>query len=120
MAGNLVLPSPGVVQTVNFSANENSMAIAWDRLLETVRRREADVALLVPGSPPLIRVGETWRALQLPPTTAEEVVALATERMTPAPQGTGEGYAYADFWFGDVAFFRVMAFGFPGTHLLVV
>jgi hypothetical protein len=95
-------------------------SVAWDRLLETCLKREAQIALLVPGSPPLLQIGGAWRSVDVPPLSAENVSDLAAERLSPEPDGERDGFAYADFWYGDVAFFRVMAFGFPQTTLLVV
>ena len=94
--------------------------LKWDRLLETCCRRDADVALLVPGSPPLIRVGKYWRSLDVPPLLPQDVVAMAAERLRPKPEGEVAGYAYSEFWYGDEEFFCAMAFGFPETRLLVV
>ena len=96
------------------------MGVAWDRLLETCYRRDADVALVTAGSPPLLHVGEQWRGLQMPPLEADDVTSLASELLRPEPQREADGYAYVEFWYGDVAFYRVMAFGFPATRLLVV
>ena len=94
--------------------------LAWDRLLETYCRRDASVMLFVPGSPPILHIGQDWRPLQVPPLEAADVVEMAAERMSPAPDGEAAGYAYSDFWYGDVAYFRAMAFGHPETRLLVV
>ncbi len=94
--------------------------IAWDRLLETCYKRKADVALLAPGSPPVVRVDQSWRSLQVSPLEPGDVKAMASEILRPGPEAEADGYAYRDFWFGDVAFFRAMAFGYPETTLLVV
>ena len=93
--------------------------VAWDRLLETCYRRDADVALVTAGSPPLLKLGEQWRALQMPPLEVDDVTSLASELLRPK-QGEADGYAYIEFSYGDVASYRVMAFGFPATRLLVV
>jgi hypothetical protein len=93
----------------------------WDRLLETCHTNDADLALLVPGSPPLIRIADSWRALQVPALTSDEIVDLAAQQLHPKPDAqTDDGYAYSDFQYRDVALFRAMAFGFPQTKLLVL
>jgi len=92
--------------------------VAWDRLLETCQTRDADVALLVPGSPPLLRVGETWRALGVPAIEKQDVADLVSELRE--PDGQMDGYAYRYFWYRNVAFFHTMAFGYPDTVALVV
>jgi hypothetical protein len=95
-------------------------SVPWDRLLETCYKREAEVAVLVPGSPPLVWVGDTFRALQVPPLTVEDLDEMVEERLGEAPEFNADGYAYVDFWYGDVVFYRVMAFGFPSTKALVL
>ena len=94
--------------------------LAWDRLLETCRQRHADVALLTPGSPPQLRIDQSWRSLQVPPLEPGDVKAMAAEILRPKPDAETDGYAYVDFSYGDDAFFRAMAFGYPETRLLVV
>lgn len=94
--------------------------IAWDRLLETCYKRKADAALLCPGSPPLLRIEQAWRSLQVSPLELQDVKAMAAEILRPKPDAETDGYAYSDFWYGDVEFFRAMAFEFPETKLLVV
>jgi Tfp pilus assembly pilus retraction ATPase PilT len=94
-------------------------AIAWDRLLETCCRRHADVMLLTAGCPPMLHIEGIWRTLQTPPLEPGDVKAMATEVLDPKPEQQ-MGYAYSDFWYGDVAFFRAMAFGYPETTLLIV
>ena len=95
-------------------------SVVWDRLLETCLRKDASVVLLVPGSPPLMRIGRVWRGLDVPALSAEDVVDLAAERIRPGRHAQSNGYAYDDFWYRDGAFFRAMAFGFPETKVLVV
>jgi Tfp pilus assembly ATPase PilU len=95
-------------------------AIAWDRLLETYYKRGASLALLVQGSPPLLRIGQEWRSLQVPPLTRDSIHALVAERMGKQPPEIIDGYACCDFWYGEIGFFRAMAFGYPDTTTLVV
>lgn len=94
--------------------------IQWDRLLETCHRRKASDILLIAGSPPLIRMGESWRALQIPPFTAADIETMAKERLGATLEGESDGYAYSDFSYGDVARFRAMAFGYPSTRALLI
>jgi hypothetical protein len=93
-------------------------AVAWDRLLETCYRRTASVALLIPHSPPIFRVEDEWRALQIPAVEEGELAELTSKFRD--PDGRSEGHAYWFFWYGDVAFFHVMAFGYPDTAALVL
>jgi hypothetical protein len=79
-------------------------SVAWDRLLETCYRRQADVAVLVPGSPPLVRVGDTFRPLQIPPLNVHDLEAMVKERLGDTPELNADGYAYGDFWYGNLAF----------------
>ncbi len=78
------------------------------------------MALLAPGSPPVLRVGQSWQSLEVPPLEPEDVKTMAAEVLRGKPKSETDGYAYTDFWYGDVAFFRAMAFGYPETTLLVV
>jgi hypothetical protein len=97
-------------------------SIAWDRLLETVHQRGAILALLNPGSPPVLRIGDGWRALSVPPLTHDDITALTAERFAGNDDHVKltDGYAVCDFRFGTVAFFQVMAFGYPDVTSLVV
>jgi hypothetical protein len=95
-------------------------SVAWDRLLETCYQRGAEVAVLVPGSPPLVRLGDTFRALQVPPLTEQDVQDMARELPGGAPTMNADGYSYVDFWYGNFVFYRAMAFGFPNTRALVL
>ena len=92
--------------------------LAWDRLLETCHKRDAPLLLLVPGGPPIIRVAETWRSLQVPPVARADLAELVSQ--LDAPDGRADGYAYRDFWYGNAAFFRVLMFGYPDTSTIVV
>lgn len=94
--------------------------IAWDRLLETIHRRRATLALLNVGSPPLLRIDEDWRVLQVPALGRDDIAELVAERFAVEGSNMSDGYASFDFWFGDVAFFQVMAFGYPNSVSLVV
>jgi hypothetical protein len=108
----------------------------WDRMLETCCRRDASDLLLVPGSPPMIRqewpslpepgpqveqakqLCSMWRTLHTKPLTADDLAVLASQVIDGKRDGEQDGYAYSDFWYGNLAFFRVMAFGFPRTTSL--
>jgi Tfp pilus assembly pilus retraction ATPase PilT len=96
--------------------------IVWDRLLETALRRGATDLLLVPGSPPMLRTAEDIRAMNVPPLTDERIGELAEEMMSKKISGIADGYAFLDFrYLHDAdAWFRVMAFGYPHTKLVVV
>lgn len=89
------------------------MAIQWDRLLETCCRRDATDIMLIPGSPPLIRMAEAWRALRAETVHLHDAVSLAAERFGAESDGERDGYAYISFAFGDLGRFRAMAFGYP-------
>jgi hypothetical protein len=78
------------------------------------------VAVLVPGSPPLVRVGDTFRALQVPPLAVQDLEDMARELLGDAVKSDADGYSYVDFWYGTLAFYRAMAFGFPSTRALVL
>ena len=95
-------------------------SVPWDRLLETCYRQGAEVAVLVPGSPPLVRVGEVFRALQVPPLTEQDLEDMVRQLPGGAPTLEGDGYLYLDFWYGKLAYYRAMAFGFPNTRALVL
>jgi Tfp pilus assembly pilus retraction ATPase PilT len=95
-------------------------SLQWDRLLETCCRSNATDLLLIPGSPPLIRLDELWRSLQVNATHLEEIRALATELLGANPRGRADGYAFSSFRFGKSDRFRAMAIGFPDTTALVV
>ena len=94
--------------------------IAWDRLLETCYKHGVEVAILMPGSPPLLRVGNAFRSLSVPPLDVSDVAAMASEQLAKAPEYNADGYAYLDFWYGKVAYFRLMAFGYPDTKAMVL
>ena len=94
--------------------------LQWDRLLETCYRRNASDILLSPGASPMIRLAESWRALQVPPVDAATIEALAREQLGENPAGHEEGYSYADFAFGDAGRFRVTAFGYPAASVLLI
>lgn len=96
----------------------NRMILHWDRLLETMYRRGADVALLIPGSPALLRIAQQWRPLMTPPLTQLEIDTLVAHQFEQSH--SAEGHAYVDFWYGDVLYLRAMAFAYPQTSCLVV
>lgn len=93
----------------------------WDHLLETLYRRKGADMLLIPGSAPLLRLGKDWRELQTPPLQPEEIQLMAAERLVPRSRVcTATGYAYTDFWHSNVAYFRIMAFGYPETKMILI
>jgi Tfp pilus assembly pilus retraction ATPase PilT len=95
--------------------------LRWDRLLETCIRKHATDLLLTSGSPPMVRLRESWRALQTHALDAEAIRALASERLGTTPDGEVDGYAYRDFQYGDPGTrFRAMAFAYPNTTSLLV
>ena len=94
-------------------------SLQWARLLETCCRRDASDLLLTVGSPPMIRLRESWRALQVPPLDVAALQVLAEERLGTRPDGEADGFAYSHFRYGDAGF-RAMAFGYPDTKLLLV
>ena len=94
--------------------------VAWDRLLETCYRQGVEVAILMPGSPPLLRVGNTFRSLSVPALDVSDIAAMASEQLANAPEYIADDYRYVDFWYGNVAYFRVMVFGYPNTKALVL
>ena len=96
------------------------MALQWDRLLETCYRRNASDILLCPGASPMIRLTESWRALQVLPVDAATIQALARERLGENPAGREEGCSYVDFDYVDAGRFRATAFGYPGTNVLLI
>ena len=95
-------------------------ALKWDRLFETCVKRNATDALLLIGSPPLLRLHENWRSLQTEPLTASDLRTMVVEIMKPKPVGEADGYSYIDVRYSDLAGFRVMAFGYPDVTALVV
>ena len=95
-------------------------SLSWDRLLGTLHRRGAADLLLTSGSPPMIRMPECWRALQTMTLDAAAVQALAGEMLKDRPPAHTDGYAHVDLLYGDATQFRILAFGYPDTHLLMV
>ena len=93
--------------------------IEWDRLCETFCKQEASVALVFPGSSPLLQINGRWRALQVPPISTLELALMTADRIVET-SNIAPGYAYSDFWFGKIAFFRLMAIGHPVTTSLVL
>jgi hypothetical protein len=94
----------------------------WNRLLETSRNHGGDL-LLVPGSPPLVRTGDDWRALMLPPLYPADVQAHATDCLDGAGTLSDDGYTYRDFPYArgtDTLDFRARAFAYPNTSVLLV
>ena len=94
----------------------------WNRLLETSRNHGGDL-LLIPGSPPLVRTGDDWRALMLPPLSPADVQALATDCLSDVATTSDDGFTYRDFPCGagpDTIHFRARAFAYPNTSVLLV
>src|SRR3954451_8035843 len=95
-------------------------SLNWDRLLETCYRRGASDILLCPDASPIIRLAESWRALQVPAVDAATIQALANEQLGENPPGREQGYAYSDFSYGEAGRFRATAFGYPATNALLI
>ncbi len=94
--------------------------IRWDRILETCYRQNATDVLLVPGSPPMIRLGATWRALAAPALKSSDIQAFAKGQFGDKQPQEVYGHVSIDFPYGDVAMFHMMAFGYPSTNLVVL
>jgi Tfp pilus assembly pilus retraction ATPase PilT len=96
--------------------------LAWDRLLETCCKREATDLLLAEGSPPLIRIRDSWRSLQIPPLKLDDIRRLLAEQPKREPDFVVDGYACFTLWYKEdnKVWFRIMAFGYPETKMLVV
>ena len=96
-------------------------SLAWDRLLETCCNRQGTDLLFVEGSPPLMRVSDSWRTLQVPPLKIEDIRRLLTEQPKREPDFVADGYACFTFWYREEnrEWFRVMAFGYPETKMLI-
>jgi Tfp pilus assembly pilus retraction ATPase PilT len=93
----------------------------WDRLFGTCYKGGGTDLFLIPGSPPLIRLADGWHSMLAGgDLTLPDVVSLARERLGATPDGQADGYSFSDFAFGNVARFRVMAFGYPKTTMLLV
>jgi len=97
-------------------------ALVWDRLLETLSRNNGTNILLVPGSPPMLQIAQQMQALSVPPLAESDVHALAEEMLSKKVSGTADGYAWVDFNFlhDASAWFRIMAFGYPDTKVVMV
>lgn len=91
-----------------------------DRLLETCVHRHATDMLLLPHTPPQIRLTDSWRTLAIPAVTPADVTSLCQQIFTSPPEHHGDGYAYRDFWYRDVGVFRAMAFGYPNPTALIL
>ena len=97
-------------------------ALVWDRLLETLSRNNGTNLLLVPGSPPMLQIAQQMQALSVPPLSESDVLALAEEMLSKKVSGTADGYTWLDFNFLHDAgtWFRIMAFGYPDTKVVMV
>ena len=97
-------------------------ALVWDRLLETLSKHSGTNLLLVPGSPPMLQIAQQMQALSVPPLSEEDVQLLAEEMLSKKVSGTADGYAWLDFNFlhDAGAWFRIMAFGYPDTKVVMV
>jgi Tfp pilus assembly pilus retraction ATPase PilT len=94
--------------------------IALDRLLETYHQRQAEVAVHVVGSPPMIWINQGWRVLQTPPLDAADMASIAAEIIGDQQLAPTDGHVAHDFWYGNVAYFHLMAFGYPQATCLVL
>ena len=95
-------------------------ALHWDRLLETMYRREAKDLLLVVGSCPMIRLPDQWRQLQTSRLTPGEMERLVQERFPSEPSGEADENLSVDFAYGDVGRFRATVVDWPDTRVLLV
>jgi Tfp pilus assembly ATPase PilU len=103
------------------SSQEHSMqAPIWDRLLETCSHNDASDLLLVPGSPPLIRLKEEWRVLSLPPLEMDQIRSMVEERMSGCSVAAKDGSIWWDIQHSDGSIFRISAFGYPETKVLLM
>jgi twitching motility protein PilT len=95
--------------------------VEWDRLLDTCVRSGATDVLLAPGSPPMVRLADGWRSLQrVDVLTPRQVANLAEEHLGLKVGKQIDGYTLSDFSYGNLARFRVMAFGYPRTKSLLI
>jgi hypothetical protein len=83
-------------------------------------RRKADLALFVAGLAPLIRMNGSFRALQIPAMSSEDLAAFAEAQTHGRSEEHHDGYRYADFWYGDSLHLRLMIFDHPHPQRLVV
>jgi hypothetical protein len=95
-------------------------SLAWDRFLETMLRRKADLALFFAGSAPLIPMNGSFRALQIAAMTSADLAAFADAQTHGQSEDHHDGYRYTDFWYGDALHLRLMIFDYPDPHRLVV
>ena len=95
-------------------------SLKWERMLDTCLTRDATDLLLTLNSPPMIRLGGAWRPLQTAPLNETEIERLASERLSTQPQVESERYVFSDFTHGEAAHFRLMAFGYPKSRMLLV
>lgn len=98
------------------------VSLAWDRLLETCNNRGSDI-LLAPGSKPLIRVPGSWTNLELGALLRpKDIRNMANELFQQRqPDGVLDNWAYFNVAYGEnYAWFRVFAFGFPKTSMLII
>jgi len=92
-----------------------------DRFLETCYRNDGATEVRVEaGSQPLIRVNDDWRTLQTRRLLLEDVQRMAKELFGTERLSESKGCCIVDFWFGNVARFRAMAFGFPETTAMLL
>src|SRR5271170_7819767 len=95
--------------------------LEWDRLLDTCVRGGATDAILAPGSPPMVRLADGWRSLQgVDALTPRQVSNLAYEHLGLKVGRKVDGYTFSDFSYGNIARFRVLAFGYPQTKVLLI
>jgi hypothetical protein len=97
-------------------------ALVWDRLLETLSRNNGTNLLLVPGIAADAADCAADAGAGVPPLAESDVQALAEEMLSKKVSGTSDGYTWLDFNFlhDPGAWFRIMAFGYPDTKVLMV
>jgi hypothetical protein len=93
--------------------------VSLARLLETCCHKNATDALVVPGSPPLIRIRGNWQSAGATKVLPSDVTSLTQQTVGLGPS-QANGYSFCDFNFGGVARFKAIAFGFPQTTFLLL
>lgn len=95
-------------------------ALQWDRLLETMHRREANDLLLVAGSCPMIRLPDRWHHLQTPRLTADDIERLVNEQFPSDPWRDGDENPVVDFTYGNTGHYRATVVDWPSERVVLV
>lgn len=100
--------------------------LAWDRILETCAKRGATYVLLVPGSPPHIRLADGLRPLQTDLCSTADIQKMAATLVTPEnAELREENYITSGFNYGSppdshARYCRIVAFGQPSPEAVLV